>query len=399
MADKTFNKRWLFLLLMVASFSATFMTRFVWAPVSSTVTSVLSLSNASAGAFMSAFFIGYVITQIPGGNLVDRIGVKYILSLGILITGASTVAMSTINTYGAGFAIRILTGLGAGVVMSGCSKVISEFFEQSERGIAFGILLCGPTIGLKVANSLGAYLLTKYGWESAFIGIGAITTAIAVLVFFFVPNLKSEAHGSSDTEKITLLSGIKVVFTTRNEIAICLAGFFYMFMNLGTSTWANSYLTSIGFDTLAAAAVMSMYSYGGLLGSLLTGIIVKKFDLSAKRYLVFVYVIIAVITLIFGYQTKLGILKLVAFAFGFVSYLPNAHLNAMMLKYAPDRLSASVMGVQNCIFQIASIISPVVIGWTVDITVAFRACWYTLAAAPLIGIIFLLIINERASEV
>ena len=60
------SRRWLLLLLMLAAFAVTFMTRFVWSPLNTTVTEELGLSNVAAGSFMSAFFIGYVITQIPG---------------------------------------------------------------------------------------------------------------------------------------------------------------------------------------------------------------------------------------------------------------------------------------------------------------------------------------------
>ena len=49
-----------------------------------------------------------------------------------------------------------------------------------------------------------------------------------------------------------------------------------MFLNLGVSTWANTYLGSIGYETVQAAGVMSIYSIGGIIGSLLTGIIVKN---------------------------------------------------------------------------------------------------------------------------
>ena len=152
--------------------------------------------------------------------------------------------MSFITTYTQGFVVRIITGLGAGVVMACCTKVISEYFEQKDRGIAFGILLVGPTLGLTIANKLGAYLLTSYNWQTAFRITGYIAIAIAVLIFVAVRN----ARKADSAEKVTLLSGIKAVFTTRNLLVICLAGFFYMFLNLGVSTWANSYLANIGFD-------------------------------------------------------------------------------------------------------------------------------------------------------
>lgn len=293
--QKRTSAKWLMLLLMLAAFSVTFMTRFVWSPVSGTVQELLGLSNTAAGAFMSAFFIGYVITQIPGGVLADRLGVKFVLSAGVLVTGLASVGMSFITTYTQGFVVRIITGLGAGVVMACCTKVISEYFEQKDRGIAFGILLVGPTLGLTIANKLGAYLLTSYNWQTAFRITGYIAIAIAVLIFVAVRN----ARKAGSAEKVTLLSGIKAVFTTRNLLVICLAGFFYMFLNLGVSTWANSYLANIGFDTVTAASVMSIYSIGGIIGSLLTGFIVKKFNLSTKFYLIGVYIALIITTLLF----------------------------------------------------------------------------------------------------
>ena len=74
--------------------------------------------------------------------------------MGLFISGAATIGVSLIHSYGAGLALRVMTGLGAGVVMSCCTKVISENFEQKDRGIAFGVLLVGPTLGLTVANKL-----------------------------------------------------------------------------------------------------------------------------------------------------------------------------------------------------------------------------------------------------
>ena len=179
---------------------------------------------------------------------------------------------------------------------------------------------------------------------------------------------------------------------------ICLAGFFYMFLNLGVSTWANSYLANIGFDTVTAASVMSIYSIGGIIGSLLTGFIVKKFNLSTKFYLIGVYIALIITTLLFGFQTNLTVLNIVGFIYGFVTYLPNAHLNAQITKYAPEGMSASVMGVQNCIFQLASIISPALVGWTVDATGAFQTCWFTLAIVVAVGILFLFMIKEERGK-
>ncbi|MCC6093516.1 MAG: MFS transporter [Eubacterium sp.] len=383
MEEKKSKSRWLILLLLLASFAVTFMTRFVWSPVSKTVMGELGMSNVAAGSFMSAFFIGYVITQIPGGTLADRIGVKITMSAGLAISGLATICMSLIQSYSAGLALRVLTGLGAGVVMSCCTKVISESFEQKDRGIAFGVLLVGPTLGLTLANKLGAAILTSYGWRAAFRVIGCIAIIIAVLVFLFIRNTRAQ-----NGVKPNLLTGIKIVFSTRNLICVCFGGFFYMFLNLGVSTWANTYLNNLGMSANQAANVMTIYSIGGVIGSLLTGFIVKALHLGMKKYLIAVYVLISIFTILFGNTTGTAALCVIGFIYGFLTYLPNAQLNALVTKYSPSGLSASTMGVQNCVFQMASILSPMIVGGIVDATGAFRACWITLAVVNLVGVIF-----------
>ena len=80
------------------------------------------------------------------------------------------------------------------------------FFEQKDRGIAFGVLLVGPTLGLTVANKLGAALLTAYSWRTAFRTVGYVAIAIGILTALFIRNTKAQGG-----VKPNLLTGIKIV--------------------------------------------------------------------------------------------------------------------------------------------------------------------------------------------
>ena len=69
------------------------------------------------GVVLSAFFYGYILTQIPGGWLALRYGGKRVLGVGILITSLSSMlsplaARSSIFFF---VVTRILEGLGEGV--------------------------------------------------------------------------------------------------------------------------------------------------------------------------------------------------------------------------------------------------------------------------------------------
>ena len=65
------------------------------------------------GWILSAFFYGYIITQIPGGLLAARYGGKTVLGLGIVITAALTLftPLAARIGFGALIGLRILEGL------------------------------------------------------------------------------------------------------------------------------------------------------------------------------------------------------------------------------------------------------------------------------------------------
>ena len=47
-------------------------------------------NTLNIGWLLAAFFLGYVLTQIPGGWLAQRFGAKYILGVGIVMTAVFT---------------------------------------------------------------------------------------------------------------------------------------------------------------------------------------------------------------------------------------------------------------------------------------------------------------------
>lgn len=52
------------------------------------------------GMILASFYIGYVITHVPGGILAEKFGGKYTLSLGILSTAIFTLLTPFAVEYG-----------------------------------------------------------------------------------------------------------------------------------------------------------------------------------------------------------------------------------------------------------------------------------------------------------
>ena len=375
--------RWVIMALVFTSFVLTFLARFAWPPLIPVVVPILKMNMSQAGAYMSAFYLGYVITQVPAGMLADRFGVRLILGGSLLIEGISTWSMGSITTFDMGFTLRIVTGLGAGAIMSCCARALMEWFPAKERGTAFGLLLAAPSGGLLLSNYLVPALNAAMNWQGVFHTIGIATAIIGVLVYFMVKT-SDEPKGEK-----SLFGGFKVFISNRNIVLLSLAGFCLMWMELGLATWANAYIKRLGFTIQEAGMVLIWYSVGGVLAPAVSGWISDRLG-NRKNILLISYAVSIPLTILFGAQTTLPMLNLVGFIYGFCSYFANPHLSLMCAEFAGKEWAATVTGIVNLCFQLASMIGPLVLGLSIDITGNFSTVWYLMAVGPLVGILVLL---------
>jgi MFS family permease len=386
--------RWVILGLCVGCFLFTFVTRFTWPPLIPVMIPVLGMKMSQAGAYMSAFYLGYIITQIPAGFMADKFGVRLILGISLIMEGLSTSALSYIGTYETGFMLRILSGLGAGAVFSSCSLALMEWFPVRERGKAFGTLLAAPSGGILLTNLMVPPLSQYAGWQGAFQAVGSLTIFAGLMVLFFM-----RSRNTSGPLEKSIRVGFKVIFSHRSLILTALAGFCLLWLQLGVATWANAHIKRLGFTVIEAGLVMMWYGLGGMAAPLVSGLLSDRIG-KRKGLILVSYLLTIPLCIAFGQQTGQWGLSIIAFAFAFVSYIANPQLTILISQFAGTQWAATANGTSNFIFQLASMISPFVIGWSIDLTGAFSAAWWILAAGPLVGIALILQVNEteEASE-
>lgn len=384
--------RWVILALVAACFLFTFITRFTWPPLIPVVVPVLKISMSQAGAYMTAFYIGYVITQIPAGVLADRFGVRFIFSASLLLEGLSTCAFGFITTYDTGFILRIISGLGAGAVFSSCSLAIMEWFPARERGIAFGVFLAAPSGGILLTNLFIPPLNALVGWHGAFKSVGLLTITAGILVLVMMRSTGTVKAGTK-----TLFGGFKVIAASQGLILTALAGFCLMWLELGTVTWANMYIKKLGFSIAQAGLVMTFYGIGGVIAPLISGF-VSDWTGQRKWLIIFAYLLAAPATIIFGYQHSMSMLVALGFLTGFFAFSANPQLTVLISAFAGKEWAATANGTTNVIFQLASMIGPFILGWTIDYTGSFSSVWWILAAGPIIGILLMLPVDPTKTR-
>ena len=153
-----------------------------------------------------AFQAAYLVSFILGGWIIDKIGVRWGLSLSILWWSLAAISHGWATSVQGLLICRLLLGLGYPGAYLAAAKAAAEWFPPQERGFVTGIYTSGATVGATLAPPLVAWLALSYSWQYAFFVTGSAGVIYAV-VWFLVYRKPSEHPLLSAGERAYILSG------------------------------------------------------------------------------------------------------------------------------------------------------------------------------------------------
>ena len=406
---KTLNK-YMSLAAITLALSFTFLSRYIWSPLMADVSGEFGINATQAGLYMSAFFAGYLVTQIPGGIMADRYQPKYILIACTVLGSTMTALMSRITSYEMGLVIRVITGISSGCVMAQCSKVVALTFAPQERASAMGVVLASPPFGITLAQSLGAPLNQAFGWRTTFVIVGAVAVGVVALLALFVKPVEksvpaektagaagkavAQTAAAKPQAQAGMLEGLVGFFTNKQQLLLGISGFMFMFVSVGFATWTNKYAQSLGCTPVQGGMIITCYSIAGIIASCLSGGLAKKIHMSHRNFLMLTLTGMGVMTILFSMQRSYMGLLLVGIIYGAVSYLPSTHYTTSAMMLAGERFTATAASTQNLLFQMASLIMPIVVGRVIDATGNYSLIWYIFLGCSVIAVLFSFLVKN-----
>jgi ACS family hexuronate transporter-like MFS transporter len=142
---------------------------------------VFHWSEKDYGWIVFAFQSSYTIMMMISGGIIDRLGTRtgYALAMAWWSVAAAGHALARSVS---GFCVaRFLLGAGEAGNFPASIKGIAEWFPKKERALATGIFNSGTNVGAVVAYPIVGWLLTRWGWQTAFIATGGLGFVSLVL--------------------------------------------------------------------------------------------------------------------------------------------------------------------------------------------------------------------------
>ncbi len=114
----------------------------------------LGLSLGEMGLLLSAFSWSYALFQLPVGGLVDRIGPRRLLGIGLIVWSLAQAAGGLVSTFGWFIVARIVLGIGESPQFPSAARVVSNWFPLRSRGKPTGIFNSASPLGTRARPTL-----------------------------------------------------------------------------------------------------------------------------------------------------------------------------------------------------------------------------------------------------
>jgi MFS family permease len=377
----------------------------------------LPFSPDFSGLVLSAFFYGYLVTQIPGGYLTKSLGGKAVLLMGVAmwtICDGTTAFVANSSPYLLS-ACRIGMGLGEGVNFPCLHALNARWFPVSERTTLTTLVSSGMDIGTVLALIVSPIIANRLGWEWIFI-IFALINCVWWVAFLALGAASPQTDKwISEEERDFLLretdsaahdTDVAVPWWSLLSNHACIAIFVsHICFNYGwyvLLSWLPKYFSQVLHVDLSKNSFLASVPYFcGFCGSLTGGrvsdwLIRNKYTsvgTTRKIMNTLSLVVPAVILMIVPHAEGLGAaiaLLCVVLAFGRLS-ISGYWVN--MLDVSPD-FAAQLMGISNTVATIPGIVGNEITGHILATTGSWSTVFGIAAAINMFGAVFFLIFGS-----
>ena len=370
-------------------------------PLFGLIISDLNITYAQVGVVMTLYFVSTAIVQVPIGILVDRIGARMVLIVGLVLMGTAVLLAGLVPSYSVLLLSFLIAGIGNAVFHPADFSILSTSIPKSRHGRAFAIHTFGGSIGYAAAPVVMLPLGATIGWQGALVFAGILGLITAVVIFIFGGSFQDHKNENNLEEwktKGQRKGGDWRIMLTRPMLLFFL---FYAATSAsatgmtGFSIYALPLVYNVAPET--AGFVLTCFLTAAILGSLPGGWLA---DWAKREEMVLVFCFF--VTFICLVSVGAGVLNLwlifaVALLSGFVRGLYNASRDILVRRASPDSSVGTTFGFVTLGYTLGQGGTPILYGWLMDQNYG-SGVFYLSAGAALLALLIVLVPGQGQKQ-
>ncbi|MCF8567330.1 MFS transporter [Alicyclobacillus tolerans] len=235
--------------------------------ISLTIASTLILAT-----FATRWLGGAVV-----GSVLDRIGRKNAMILGVLIYSVATFLCGLSWSYWSLLVFRLFVGIGMAGEYAAGSTLLLENWPERVRNKASGFLVSGWAVGGLLASVVYSIIVPNFGWRALFF-VGIVPALLTLFIRFGVSESEEWTKSRAEHDKPQGVSFFQLF--TKKWFPIAFIMFLFMFASFGMN-WPvlglmPTYLKGIGYNPAGIGEIMFISNFGALLGYWFSGFLADR---------------------------------------------------------------------------------------------------------------------------
>lgn len=414
------NLRWYIGGLLFLSTVINYVDRQTLSVLAPTLKAQYHWTNTDYSYLIIAFRLAYAFVQTASGRMLDRLGTRTGLSIGVAFYSVAAMLTSLASGLWSFCGFRFLLGAGESANWPGATKAVSEWFPRKESGWAVALFDSGSSIGGALAPFIVLGVYKYFGtWQPAFVVTGSLGFLWLILFRWFYrrpedhPRLSNEEReliltgrgemnaGSKNSPRLRYSTLLRLPQTWGIIISKSFTDPIWFFI----TEWFAIYLVTKGFDLdkslLGWWSVFIAADAGNFLGGGISSYLIKRgWAVGNARKLIAVLGGIGMMFLIPAVYTNSLVWIIFFFSISTLSYaaFSTVILNLPADLY-PTNSVASVSGMSGTGAGICTIIAMLVVGRVSD-KYSFEPILIAASFIPLLATlaVLTLIRNNQATE-
>jgi MFS family permease len=333
---------------------------------------------ASAGFSIAALTVA---AASPGlGFLLDRYKPRRIILPCIVVFSVAYASLALLTPHLIRFYLTFfLIGLvGNGTAYIGYSRAISTWFNR-RRGVALSIMLAGSALGAMLLPVLAQAAITHLGWRTAYLILGLLAFTVGFPLTAAFVRERPVAHQDQNASTELGESVAKALATPAFWIIAATVCLYAISVN-GAIAHLSALLTDRGVSTAGAAWSVSIIGATGLIGRLLTGVLLDRFfgPRVSQIMLVMTVLGIALLSVANSLATGLVAAALIGFSMG-----SEGDITPYLLgRYFGLKRFSTLYALTWTTYAIGGALGPILVGRVFDTLGSYRPITIQLLALP-----------------
>src|ERR1700712_5594394 len=374
----------------------------------------LGLSIADMGLLLSAFLWAYAFFQLPGGALVDRVGPRRLLSVGMTVWSVAQVVGGFVTSFWQFSIARVFLGLGEAPMFSSCVRVVRDWFAAHQRGLGMGICNTTSSIGPAISPPILTFLMLSFGWRWMFILMGVAGVFVAVIwyrVFRDVReiNLTSDerafltAGEEAPVEQLLTFREWRGLFAFRTTWGLILGFFGIVYMTWLFQAWLPGYLEIERHMSIRSTGFVAAIPFiFGIIGSVGFGLATDRLmaagfsPVNSRKVPIILGLLGMAIFTYVAAETSSNVIAVAAISVAvFCNGGASGQSWSLASVAAPANCTASLGSIMNFGGYIGGALAPTVTGFIVQASGSFEQALLVGAVIALVGALSYIAIVRR----